>query len=246
MVDNKSIELLVNENFLYAKVLEYFGVAFYESRKKTLAEVCLENNIDQTQLIEVLESTGNKKKGEFLALNNYPARLMIAYLKHSHQHFVKDHLPSILRRINAIKGEEDADLIHDLKVILPMFIDDFVHHIYEEEDRLFSYISTLESFVSEKTSAIQVQAKINSFSIQEFALHHSNSDGEMSGIRGITKNYDIDTISDLQLKVLYQELDAFDQELAHHAYIENDILFPKAIQLEKRAKELLDETSRMN
>lgn len=246
MSEQKSIEILVNENFLYAKVLEYFGVEYYKSKDKTLQEVCKENKIDEHHLIEVFESSHTSNDASALEFNKYPARLIIAYLKHSHQHFVKDRLPSILKQVSVIESEKDQELINDLKLVLPMFIEDFVHHIFEEEDRLFNYISALESFIHDKVSATQIQSKINAFSIQEFALHHSDSDGEMSGIRGITNNYKTDSIQDLKLQVLYQELSLFDKELAHHASIENDVLFPKAILLEKQAKEILNTASKLN
>ncbi|MEP2025063.1 MAG: iron-sulfur cluster repair di-iron protein [Reichenbachiella sp.] len=239
-MENKSIEILINENFVYAKVLDYFGVEYYKSKNKTLQEVCSEHNINADLLIEVMQRAENRASFESSELKNFPARLIIGYLKHSHELFIKDRLPFILRQINAINPTLDKELIHDLKMILPLFVNDFIHHIYEEEDRLFSYISDLECFVMGKTSSAKVSTQIESFSIQEFALHHGDSDDEMKGIRGITSEYQTSAIEDIQLKVIFKELQAFDQELSKHAHIENHVLFPKALLLEKQAKEKLN------
>ena len=243
---NKSIEILVNENFVYAKVLDYFGVQYYKSKNKTLQEVCQEHAINHDQLLELIERAGHRTTFDSAELKNYPARLIIGYLKHSHELFIKDRLPFILRQINAINAPLDKELIHDLKMVLPMFVDDFIHHIYEEEDRLFSYIYDLENFVLGKSSSVKVLTNINSFSIQEFALHHGDSDDEMKGIRGITGEYQTKDFEDIQLRVIFKELQAFDHELIKHAHIENNVLFPKALLLEKQAKEKLNITHSQN
>lgn len=245
-MEHKSIEVLVNENFVYAKVLDYFGIEYYKSKNKTLKEVCEEHKINTDQLVDTMEHVEQRATFESAELKNYPARLIIGYLKHSHELFIKDRLPFILKQINAIEAPLDKELIHDLKMILPLFVDDFIHHIYEEEDRLFSYINDLECFLTGKITAAKMLNKIESFSIQEFALHHGDSDDEMKGIRGITSEYQTDDIEDIQLKVVFKELQAFDHELSKHAYIENNVLFPKALLLEKKAKEKLSLTYSQN
>ncbi|MEO9966052.1 MAG: iron-sulfur cluster repair di-iron protein [Reichenbachiella sp.] len=243
---DKSIEILVNENFVYAKVLDYFGVEYYKSKNKTLKEVCESHNINPEQLLDCIEGAKPQSGVDTAELKKYPARLIIGYLKHTHELFIKDRLPFILRQINALDTPLDQELISDLKMVLPMFVDDFIHHIYEEEDRLFTYISDLEYFLTGKNASSKMLANINSFSIQEFALHHGDSDDEMSGIRGITNQYDTENIEDLQLKVIFKELQVFDQELTKHAQIENKVLFPKALNLEKEAKEKLKTVYSLN
>ncbi|WP_420580185.1 iron-sulfur cluster repair di-iron protein [Reichenbachiella sp.] len=245
-MEHKSIEVLVNENFVYAKVLDYFGVEYYKTKNKTLQEVCDEYKIDKSQLLDIMEGADKQSDFESSELKNYPARLIIGYLKHSHELFIKDRLPFILKQINAIEAPVDKELIHDLKTVLPLFVDDFIHHIYEEEDRLFAYIKDLECFLMGKVTAEKMTAKIESFSIQEFALHHGDSDDEMKGIRGITSEYQTSNIEDIQLKVVFKELQAFDKELSVHAHIENNILFPKALMLEKEARQKLSHTFSQN
>lgn len=242
MVD-KPIETLINENFVYAKVLHYFGVEFYESRSKTLKEVCEENEIDHSQLVAMLAKAENRRSPEYLELKNYPAVLIIAYLRHAHQVFVKEQLPYLAKLISNLDLEHDQAIAADLRTVFPLFINDFVHHIHEEEDHLFSHIQMLEKFLKTNQNGQEVQEKTQSFSVQKFALDHNHSDNEMKGIRGITNNYNTEEIDDLQLKVIFQELQAFDKELDLHANIENDILFPKALNLEKQVNDILKSTT---
>ncbi len=229
--DHKIIKELVDENFVYAKILHYFGVDFYENREKTLHEVCAENNIEKPALELFMDGINSTTKLNTEQLSKYPAGLIVQYLKHSHQIFIKDKLTYILKLVNAIEGE--SKLIDDLKFVLPIFVEDFIRHIYEEEDTLFSYINQLEAYLKNPSKFPEFTLEDNEVNIQEFAMHHENSDQEILGIKGITHNYDADKVADVHLKVILQELQHFDELLSNHAKIENDILFPKAILLEK-------------
>ncbi|MCV9388094.1 iron-sulfur cluster repair di-iron protein [Reichenbachiella ulvae] len=245
-MQHKSIETLINENFVYAKVLDFFGVAFYESRNKTLEQVCAENRIEVSQLISVMENKKSKQAIDFLELKKYPVKLLIEYLKHSHQVFIKDSLPFLLKMVNRMEEGPYSELKEDLRMVLPMFIEDFIKHIYEEEDKFFAYVLEMDKCLNNQSYSSNQLIRHEDFSIQEFALHHSDSDDEMAGIRGITNSYSTDQIEDVQLKVILKELQAFDAKLKDHARIENDILFPKAMELEKASKSLFQKKVTLN
>ena len=83
-------------------------------------------------------------------------------------------------------------------------------------------------------------------SLKEIAKEHLDEDSEMEGIRGLTKNYSIDNIENLHLKVIFQELKAFDMELDIHSKIENDILFPRAIDLQDKVSDQIRNISFLN
>jgi regulator of cell morphogenesis and NO signaling len=57
----------------------------------------------------------------------------------------------------------------------------------------------------------------------------------MEGIRKLTNNYALAADAPLTMKVLYHELQTFEKELSIHAKIEDELLFPKAVELEKEA-----------
>ena len=82
--------------------------------------------------------------------------------------------------------------------------------------------------------------------MKEIADEHMNEDSEMSGIRGLTKNYSLDNINNLHLKVIFQELKDFDNELEIHSDIENKILFPRALELENLISDKIRNISFLN
>lgn len=238
---------LVDQNYVHAYVLYYFGIRFYEYFELTLDQVCKEKGLKTEQVIKELESPTHLKEAE-LPLVSYPIDLIIQYLKHSHFLFIKHKLPYIARLVESFKAKHEDYVIieRDLKLVFPLFVEDFIEHIYEEEDTLFHYIQALEKAAKGDISPGKLFYMMEKNSIRKFAMDHEVHDDEMEGIRKITKDYKIAPNTPLHIKVMYNELKAFEQSLITHARIENEILFPKAMTLENKVRTAFFEKAKFN
>lgn len=234
----KLINQIIDENYLNASVLFFFGISFYNYSEKTLEEVCKEKGLDVNVVVKKLESITTAQPEDNLALDKYPIDLIIEYLKHTHHNFVKHKLPYVSRLISSLDNSNLDKSLKDLKFIFPVFAEDFIKHIYEEEDTLFTYILTLNNCLAKKYNISKIYYAMEKHSIRDYALQHS-SDDEMKGIRDLTNNYTLTDPKDLHLKVIYGELKSFEYELKRHARIEDEILFPKALNLENEVSMMI-------
>ena len=87
---------------------------------------------------------------------------------------------------------------------------------------------------------------MNKFSVSDFALEHEVHENEMEGFRQFTNDYKYCEEADLHIRVLYSELERFEEDLLKHAKIENEVLFPKALLLERQVKLRFHELSKLN
>jgi regulator of cell morphogenesis and NO signaling len=234
--DKSKITELIEKNYVFASVLYYFGIEFYEYSEQTLEQVCRQRGLRVQQVVDSLETA--MQQPELPNLSSLPVDIIIAYLKHSHYLFVKHKLPYIARLIQELRP---SDLMHnpaaeDLKFIFPLYVEDFIRHIYKEEDTLFSYILQLMAASQGNFHPGKLFYMMEKNSIEELAVEHDCHDDEMQGIRTLTNNYATTETTSLLLKVVYGELQAFEQNLKTHAHIEDEILFPKALALEKRVR----------
>lgn len=231
-----------------AYVLYYFGIKFYEYSEQTLEQVCLEKGLKLDQVLRELESPTENFQEADLPLVSYPIDLIIEYLKHAHFVFVKHKLPFMARLVDSFKADhkELEPVERDLKELFPLFLEDFIHHIYEEEDTLFRYIRILEKASKGTYNPSQLYYLMEKNSLQRFAMDHEAHDDEMRGIRRITNDYTLGSEAPLHVKVIYSELKGFEKNLKTHARIENEILFPKAMMLENQVKKLFEEKVKYN
>lgn len=247
-MNNKKIIDIVHENYVHASVLFYFGIEFYDYSEKTLEQVCAERGLNVQVIIHKLESAVSNPEEENLSLRQYPVDLIIEYLKHTHYIFIKQKLPYIARLIENFEAHHPHfnHIEKDLKFVFPLFVEDFIHHIYEEEDTLFTYIQVLNRFLSGKSNISHLYYLMERHSLQRYAVEHGEHDDEMKGIREITNGYTFDGTTPLHIKVIYEELKGLEKSLITHAKVENEILFPKALILEKEVKARFTKTIRYN
>lgn len=234
---NTRITDLVSNSPESASVLHFLGIHFFNYTEKTLGEVCQEHGVDSALVIRRLNEQALAKDKTQISLEEYPVELIIEYLKHSHYVFIKQRLSYISSLLDSY--QDSSAVVKDLKLIFPHFFKDFIEHIYEEEDTLFAYILTLKKAkkqaagkpLSQEMTAV-LQQKSHGKTIADYEREHREEDNEMNGMRELTNQYDHASSEDLHAKVILDALKSFEGELKIHAKIENDILFPKAMQLE--------------
>lgn len=229
---NTQVTELIKKYPALAKKLHYLGIHFYNYSEETLEEICRKRGVDASKVATILNETVRQEKPVMISLEEYPLELIIEYLKHNHYIFIKDRLPYLTHLIENYSGE-DLLVLEELKLIFPHFAQEFIAHIYEEEDTLFAYILWLKKVQKNKQQPL---IKSGSKSILEFEKEHHLHDDEMRGIRELTQNYVLKNNEDVHLKVILENLKNFGEELKNHAKIENNILFPKALDLENALK----------
>lgn len=229
---------LVNQDHLLAGVLYSFGIPFYEYPNQTLDDVCRVKGIATERVIHSIEHSRANSAEEDLPFFSYSIDLIMEYLKHAHYVFIKHKLPFINKLVATFHAQHEAydQVEKDLKLLFPLFMEDFIHHIYEEEDSLFRYILMLERAAKGNYHPARLYHAMEKYSLQRCALEHEAHDDEMQGIRRITKDYHLTTDAPVHVKVIFAELKAFEKNLKAHARIENEILFPKAMLLESQVK----------
>lgn len=246
-IEKRKIAELVDENFSYASILYYLGIRFYNFKEVTLSEACKKQGLDIKQVLRKLKSVHGPIEEVDPSLFLLPIDLIVEYLKQDHHEFVKKRLPYISNLIKSLDpiGSAHPQLIEDLKFVFPLFVEDYIFHIYGEEDTLFDYILQLNKAVDSHSNLAILYYQMEDNALQTYAVHHEMHDDEMAGIRKITNHYSISDI-DLHLKVVFEELKSFEKELTIHAKVENEILFPKSLMLEKRVKALIEKRINLN
>ena len=237
MVFEKTVREVVEENYVYGRALHYLGIEFFEAPDRMLKEICEEKGLDRKQVIKSFYEFDSCHRFSFKELDKYPIELLTEYLKHSHHVFIKDKLPYI---VHLVKEWKEAP---GLQGLLPEFVEDFIRHIYDEEDSTFKYIQLLVDI----KKGIENAPFTKLFSFRDFCLedefHHHQNDDEFEAIRTLISSIDA---SSLQGKVLVSEIKAFDREMIYHAEIENNIFFPKALKLENEVNKKLQSLSALN
>lgn len=234
---NQTISAIVDENYIHARALSYLGIEFYHCPNKKLGELCEEMGLMKEQVLRSFYLFDQNHRLSFRELHNHPLQIIIQYLKHSHHVFIKDKLPYVAKLLTSIDGKED------LKLIFPEFIEEFISHIYKEEDTVFNYINQLMRI--EQGKELNPAGSMLRFHKYDLKTIHDEHlcDDELSGIRALIESVEDES---LHWRVIANEIRSFDREMMYHAQIENKIMFPKAIALESVVNQKIFKISQLN
>lgn len=241
---------IVDAHFTYASALHFCGISFYEYPQSTLAQVCQQKGISIEKVVAQLHQA-NEFQAQSPNLHHFQhasLESIISYLKQTHRRYIRYQLPYMANLVENICADhfDDANLANDLKFVFPLFMEDFIHHVKEEEQVLFGFILRLRKATKGNYNLGALWLELREKSLQKFYEHHQEDDDEMAGIRSLTNNYYIDEKTGTYTKVIFSELLNFERDLKAHSYLENHVLFPKAFALEEEAYRLITKKAKWN
>lgn len=158
-----------------------------------------------------------------------PHRLgdLVADIEQSHHVFTRNALERIAGLFDAMTDTgKPAPLA--LRHCFDELQADLIPHLMKEERILFPYITAFES-----EPANPPHSCFGSIAnpIRMMKIEHDHVKTQLARLRELTSNYA--ATSDAQTSALYADLLALDSDLEQHIKMEDDVLFPRALQLER-------------
>jgi len=220
-----------------AEVFKKYGLDFCCGGKKTVKEACAEKGIDVTKVEQELQHADKiKSTARPLPYNEWSIDFLADYIVNTHHAYIKKNLPDITAyaaKVKQVHGGRHPELkrVHELVEAINA---ELTAHMMKEETILFPYIKGLVSVKNnhqplQTTSFGSVQSPIKIMEAEHEAAAH-----DLQELRNITNNYALPEDACASYGLLYKLLDEFEDDLHVHVHLENNILFPKAIELEKK------------
>jgi regulator of cell morphogenesis and NO signaling len=222
------------EDMHKALVLKKFGLDFCCGGKRTLAEACAAKNLPVETVEQALEAVVPDAAGNpTLHHREWPAAFLADYIVQVHHRYVRQILPELSAyagKVARVHGDRHPELL-EIRQLVQDISDEMTAHMFKEENILFPYIKILDN----KTGAHQAGAPFSTVQapINMMEMEHESAGGIMARIRELTLDYTLPEGACGSYRLLYSLLEDFEKDLHIHVHLENNILFPKAIELEK-------------
>jgi regulator of cell morphogenesis and NO signaling len=103
----------------------------------------------------------------------------------------------------------------------------------KEEQVLFPYIVATEEAATQKRAIPFAAFGTVNNPIRMMMMEHDTAGEILREMRALTSDYKVPPDACISYQTLYQALENFEKDLHQHIHLENNILFPKALELEK-------------
>ncbi len=227
----KTKELTVGElvtlDFRAAEIFKKAGIDFCCGGKQRLEDACSELQLDAAELhrqLEALEQTPVTAAHRF---NEWNLDFLCDYIVNTHHQTVMRLLPQLseyTQKIAQVHGEHHPELVQ-IAALFSEINRELRQHLQQEESVLFPAIKAALSGNSPEAKATVTTEITRMLGEHEFA------GGAMDEIRVLSRDYLVPDDGCNTYRVTYKLLEEFEDDLHIHVHLENNILFPKALQL---------------
>lgn len=234
--DDNVVGEVVAADYRAAAVFQKFGIDFCCKGNRSIRDVCDTSNISSSALIQELEDALKQSDAQSTDFNSWPLDLLADYIEKKHHRYVDAKLLEIkpyLSKIVSVHGGRHPELA-EVEALFHETAGELTAHMKKEEFLLFPFIRKM-------AKAEQDHSVINRphFATVENPVAMMKHDHDLEGerfqkIAALTNNYTAPADGCNTYRVTFALLKDFEADLHMHIHLENNILFPKAIEMEKR------------
>ncbi len=216
---------LIRRNCYLLPVINRFGIKL-GFRDKTVEKICEETNNDVNFFLAIINTFHDPGYFPENELSSFSPRLIVNYLTETHKYYINYVLPKIERLINRLINESNSE-IKELKLInafYKKYKNELLFHIDNEEEFVFPYVLSLLG---------NKNASGTNFTIHSFEEEHANIDIKLNDLKNLVIKYIEPVYDEHVCNEFLFTLFLFEKDLKDHARIEDKILIPQVIKIEK-------------
>lgn len=229
---NKTVGELVAERPGRSRVFETLGIDYCCGGKKTIEQACGDKGIDPGKVIAQLREseTGPDKPGQENWLHA-PMRQLIDHILSTHHAYLKTELPRLSGLAEKVEsrhaGKEPR--LTELSGVYAALRAELEMHMMKEEHILFPAIIQME----ETNAKPSLGCGFLGGPVSVMEAEHASAGKALESIRALTDEFTPPEWACNTFRALVDALQTLEADLHEHIHKENNILFPRALEMEQ-------------
>lgn len=223
---------VVTYNYAFAAIFDKYGIDFCCKGQRSIEQACADVNIDVDALLSELSnlttSTDELAQPTSMAIDE-----LSEYIYNKHHSYVEQRVPEIkdkLSKVVRVHGSKHPELI-EIQRLFEMSAGELTLHMKKEELILFPYFKRLVNATNQDDLNNPRFGSVAN-PINMMHTEHENEGERFRMISELSNNYTPPADACTTFRVTYALLEEFETDLHQHIHLENNVLFPKGLELE--------------
>lgn len=235
----KTVREFAVENPNATRIFESLGIDYCCGGHKPLTEACAAANVSVEDVLSRLDQA-EAQAAQNAARRDWQNESITALVDHiiaAHHAYVKAESPRIaqlLAKVVSVHGKNHPELAR-VQEIFDGLAQELASHMMKEEQILFPYLAQMDSARGNGSCAPSSCFGTVQNPIRMMMFEHDSAGDALRDLREITSNYSTPSDGCITYKTVYQAMDAFEKDLHQHIHLENNILFPRSLEMENAA-----------
>ncbi len=222
-------------------VFEKHGIDYCCGGGKPLVDVARQCGQELPKLIDALKEAIDRPTGKAEAAERdwYAASLgeLVRHIVDEHHAYMKAALPrlrSLIPTVLKAHLAQHGDMLRQVQAIFNDLDEELSNHLMKEEQVLFPFITAAESRARQGLPMLSAPCGSVCHPIQQMEYEHENAGRALARLREVTCDYALPSDACPTFRAMYEELQRMEADLHQHIHLENNILFPRAIESENQ------------
>lgn len=216
------------------RILEDSGVDYCCRGGKSLQEACLRANVSPEMILRRLQTNNEHAASDESGWAKAPLAELTRHIRERHHGYVRDVIPRLrgmLAKVREKHGSNHRE-IEEIENLFNEVAREMLMHMQKEEQILFPYIDALERSANGKGSVEPPFFQTVRNPIFAMMREHDAAGELVRKIHAASNGYQAPADGCTTFMAAFQELQQFEEDLHLHVHLENNILFPRAVEME--------------
>lgn len=223
------------------RLFEQLGIDYCCGGARSLRDACTQIGMNTEEVLQRLQENQLCPAKSSTAAPEAEAGLaaLVEYIVARHHGYLKQEMPRIqqlLKKVVAVHGKGHSELL-EIQQVFSIMSDELAGHMMKEERILFPYVVELEAAVRRGMTPRQPMFGTVSNPVHMMELEHDSAGAALKAIRTASHDYNAPQDACFSYKTLYSALQEFEADMHQHVHLENNVLFPGAVNLEQQANQ---------
>ena len=231
--ENQTVGQIAAENPSSVRVFEKLRIDYCCGGKLPLTEACERAGIPVADAVTLLNESDRPTAAK--NWSEASASELIAHITGTHHAFVRQEIPRIEALLGKVKNRHGATHpeVAEIESLFLAAAQELQSHLMREEQVLFPYIAKLENAAHYGAEPPRGCFPSVEFPIARMLADHDDAGELFARMSALSGEYTPPEQACMSFQALYIGLHEFEQDLHRHIHLENNILFPRAIALER-------------
>lgn len=218
------------------RLFETLNIDYCCGGNRPLSDACDSAGVKVDNVIEMLTALGQPGTKDTVDFQKLSLTELITYIIETHHTFTRSEIKRIEALSAKVIGVHSANHPELLKVgdLLQRLCADLLPHMFKEEKVLFPYIAAMEQAETQGAPFPFAPFGTVKNPVRMMTMEHDLAGDILRELRVVTADYQVPPDGCISYQTLYQALEGFEKDLHQHIHLENNILFPKAVEIEAR------------
>lgn len=237
VLTEKTVRELALENPAATRVFENLGIDYCCGGKRSLEEACRTAHLNLDEVCASLENacTPAPAPAPSSDLQVGSISALISHIKDTHHKFTREEiarLGPLFAKVCSVHGNNHPELLR-IRDLFQELANELGSHLMKEEMVLFPYLTRMEAALSAGESIPRAPFGSVQNPVAMMEHEHESAGSTLREMREASNGYSAPTGACVSFQTLYAALAAFEADLHQHIHLENNVLFPRAVAMDK-------------